>query len=149
MQEQSRAGKNKIPGLVPNHLLTSSPRYVNMRRGWLKRACPHQGFHHDTGRAQVVEALQQVPASGGGNGSTVARLRQAFYFVLEQALSFCTRHHPCRRDGALAGTQRLRSLSPVPVHVHCIKGMTRSEGQEGATGDGSRVRAKNGGGNGD
>ena len=87
----------------------------------------------------------------------VARLRWRFSFVLQQALSFRTRHHLCRQGVALASTRQLRSQGPVSVQAHCTERVTGSEGQEGANGivggigvgggnvDGNRV----GGGNGD
>ena len=39
-------------------------------------------------------------------GTEVARLRRRFSFVLQQALSFRTRHHLCRQGVALASTRR-------------------------------------------
>ena len=41
-------------------------------------------------------------------GAEVARLRQRFSFVLQQALSFRARHHLCRQKVALASTRQLR-----------------------------------------
>ena len=41
-------------------------------------------------------------------GTNVARLRQRLSFILQQALSFCTRHHLCRQGVVLAGTRQLR-----------------------------------------
>ena len=73
----------------------------------------------------------------------VARLRWRFSFDLRYALSFRTRHHLCRQDVAFAGTQHLRSQGPVSVHARCTEAVTKSEGREGANGDGNRV----GGGN--
>ena len=64
-------------------------------------------------------------------GAEVARLRRRFSFVLQQALSFRTRHHLCRQGVALAST----------------RGVTGSEGQEGANWVGGRIGI--GGGNGD
>ena len=42
-------------------------------------------------------------------GTEVARLRRRFSFVLQQALSFRTRHHLCRQGVALASTRRPHS----------------------------------------
>ena len=80
-------------------------------------------------------------------GTEVARLRRRFSFVLQQALSFRTRHHLCRQGVALASTQRPHSQGPASVHAHRTGGVTGSEGQEGANGVGGGIGA--GGGNGD
>ena len=66
-------------------------------------------------------------------------------FVLQQALSFRTRHHFCRQGVALASTRQFRSQGPVSVQAHRTGGVT--EAQEGATGVGGEIRV--GGGNGD
>ena len=80
-------------------------------------------------------------------GTEVARLRRRFSFVLQQALSFRTRHHLCRRGVALASTRQFRSQGPVSVQAHRTQGVTGSEGQEGANGVGGGIGV--GGGNGD
>ena len=84
-------------------------------------------------------------------GTEVARLRRRFYFVLQQALSFRTRHHLCRQGVALASTRRPHSQAPASVQAHRTGGVTGSEGQEGANGVGGGigVRGGNGDGNGD
>ena len=64
-------------------------------------------------------------------GTEVARFRRRFSFVLQQALSFHTRHHLCRQGVALAGTRQLRPQGPVSVHAHRTKCVTGSEGREG------------------
>ena len=74
-------------------------------------------------------------------GTELARLRRRLSFVLQQALSFRTRHHLCRQGGGLANTRQLRSQGPVSAQAHRTEGVTGSEGQEGANGVG--------GGNGD
>ena len=78
-------------------------------------------------------------------GTEVARLRRRFSFVLQQALSFRTRHHLCIQGVALASTRQLRSQGPVSVQAHRTKGVTGSEGQEGANGVGGGIGV--GGGN--
>ena len=78
-------------------------------------------------------------------GTEVARLRRRLSFVLQQALSFRTRHHFCRQGVALASTRQFRSQGPVSVQAHRTGGVT--EAQEGATGVGGEIRV--GGGNGD
>ena len=78
-------------------------------------------------------------------GTEVARLRRRFSFVLQQALSFRTRHHFCRQGVALASTRQFRSQGPVSVQAHRTGGVT--EAQEGAIGVGGEIRV--GGGNGD
>ena len=84
-------------------------------------------------------------------GTEVARLRRRFSFVLQQALSFRTRHHLCRQGVALASTRRPHSQSPASVQAHRTGGITGSEEQEGANGvgDGVGVGGGNGDGNGD
>ena len=69
-------------------------------------------------------------------GTEVARLRRRFSFVLQQALSFRTRHHLCRQGVALASTRRPHSQDPASVQAHGTGGVTGSEGQEGANGSG-------------
>ena len=80
-------------------------------------------------------------------GTEVARLRRRFSFVLQQALSFRTRHHLCRQGVALASTRRPHSQGPASVQGHGTGGITGSEGQEGANGVGGGIEV--GGGNGD
>ena len=65
-------------------------------------------------------------------GTEVARLRRRFSFVLQQALSFRTRHHLCRQGEALASTRLLRSQGPASVQAQYrggnrIRGTGRSE----------------------
>ena len=80
-------------------------------------------------------------------GTEVARLRRRFSFVLQQALSFRTRHHLCRQGVALANTRRPHSQGSASVQAHRTGGVTGSEGQEGANGVGGGIGV--GGGNGD
>ena len=82
-------------------------------------------------------------------GTEVARLRRRFSFVLQQALSFRTRHHLCRQGVALASTRRPHWQGPASVQAHGTGGITGSEGQEGANGGGIEVGGGNGDGNGD
>ena len=79
------------------------------------------------------------------------RLRRRFSFVLQQALSFRTRHYLCRQGVALASTRQPRSQGPASVQAHRAGGVTGPEGQEGANGVGGGigVGGGNGGGNGD
>ena len=78
-------------------------------------------------------------------GTEVAPLRRRFSFVLQQALSFRTRHHLCKQGVALASTRC--SQGPASVQAHRTGGVTGSEGQEGANGVGGGIGV--GGGNGD
>ena len=80
-------------------------------------------------------------------GMEVARLQRRFSFVLQQALSFRTRHHICRQGVALASSRQPRSQGPVSVQAHRTGGVTGFEGQEGANGVGGGIGV--GGGNGD
>ena len=59
-------------------------------------------------------------------GTGVARLRRRFSFVLQQALSFPTRHHLYRQGVTLAGTQRPHSQGPASVQAHRTGGVTGS-----------------------
>ena len=77
----------------------------------------------------------------------VERLWRRFSFAIQQALSFRTRHHLCRRRVTLADSQQLRSHDPMPVQANCTEGRTRSKGQEGANGDGNEVEDREEGGN--
>ena len=80
-------------------------------------------------------------------GTEVARLWRRFSFVLQQALSFRTRHHLCRQGVALASTRQPHAQGPASVQAHRIGGVTRSEGEEGANRVGGGIGV--GGGNGD
>ena len=84
-------------------------------------------------------------------GTEVPRLGRRFSFVLQQALSFRTRHHLCRQGVALASTRQPHSQGLASVQPHRTGGVTRSEGQEGANGvwGGIRVGGGSGDGNGD
>ena len=63
----------------------------------------------------------------------------AILFVLQQALSFHTRHHLCRQGLAFPSTRQLPSQGSVSVHAHRKEGITGSEGREGANGVGGRI----------
>ena len=84
-------------------------------------------------------------------GTEVARLRRRFSFVLQQALSFRTRHHLCRQGVALVSTRQPHVQGPASVQAHRTGGLTGSEGQEGANrvGGGIGVGGGKGDGNGD
>ena len=74
-------------------------------------------------------------------GTEVARIRRRFSFILQQALSFRTRHHLYRQGVALASTRQPRSQDPVSVQAHCAEGVTVSKGQEGANGVGGGIES--------
>ena len=85
-------------------------------------------------------------------GTEVARLRWRFYFVLQQALSFRTRHHLYRQGVALASTRHSHSQGPASVQAHRterggnrVRGAGRSERGRGR----DWSRGGNGDGNGD
>ena len=81
-------------------------------------------------------------------GTEVSRLRRLFSFVLQQALSFRTRHHLfCRQGVALANTRQPHSQGPASVQAHRTGEVTGSEIQEGPNGVGGGIGV--GGGNGD
>ena len=97
------------------------------------------GRERGRGRAcRPVDEHRMGTGTGVGTGAgTVAEMgtgtrmgRWRFSFVLQQALSFRTRHHLCRQGVALAGTPQHRSRGPVSVHAHRTEGITGSEGQE-------------------
>ena len=138
---------HRLSGIVPRYLLAPSSRYVDLWRGWLRRACPHQGARHQTGRAQVGDTLYEFQHLA--ERKEVARIRRRFALVLQQALSFRTRHHLRRQGVALASTRQFISQGPVSVHAHRTEEVTRSEGREGANwvGDGIEFGGGNGDGN--
>ena len=80
-------------------------------------------------------------------GTEVARLRRHFSFVLQQAVSFRTRRHPCRQGEAFVSTRQPRSQGPATEQAHRTEGVTGSEGREGANAVGVGIGV--GGGNGD
>ena len=84
-------------------------------------------------------------------GTEEARFRRRFSFVLQQGLSFRTRHHLCRQGMALASSRRPHSQGPASVQAHRTGRVTGSKGQEGANGveGGIGVGGGNGDGNGD
>ena len=98
-------------------------------------------------RVQHRSETYSIESQHLAEGTEVARLRRRFSFVLQQALSFRTRHHLCRQRVALASTQRPHSQGPASVQAHRTGGVTGSEGQEGANGVGGGIGV--GGGNGD
>ena len=121
-------------------------------------AYPHQGARHQTGRAQVGDTLERVPASGGGDGSNTSSDGDS--------LLFYRRHFHSARVvfsadmvRALTGTRQPRSQGPVSVHAHCIEGgseereeVNRAGGGIGVGGgnrDGNGVGGGNGNGSGD
>ena len=99
------------------------------------RRVEHRSETHSNGSQHLVE------------GTEVARPRRRFFFVLQEALSFRTRHHLCRQGVALASTRQLRSQGPVSVQAYRTEEVTGSEGREGANGVGGGIGV--GGGNGD
>ena len=113
------------------------------------RSSPSDGYSTD--RSETYSNESQHLAEG----TEVARLRRRFSFVLQQALSFRTRHHLCRQGVALASTRRPHSQGPASVQAHGTAsvqahgtgGVTGSEGQERPNGVGGGIGV--GGGNGD
>ena len=64
-------------------------------------------------------------------------------------LHFTSRASTHIHTTALAGTRQLCSQGSGSVHAHCTEGVTRSDGREGANGDGSGNEGGNGGEDGD
>ena len=85
-------------------------------------------------RAQHRSGTHSNESQHLAEGTEEARLRRRFSFVLQQALSFRTRHHLCRQGAVLASTRQPRSQGPASVQAHRTGGVTGSEGQEGASG---------------
>ena len=98
-------------------------------------------------RAQHRSETHSNESQHLAEGTKVARLRRRFSFVLQQALSFRTRHHLYRQGVALASTRQPRSQGPASVQAHRTGGVTGPEGKEGANGVGGGIGV--GGGNGD
>ena len=67
-------------------------RSVRIKELAIKRVERNPGVH--------VEEARHL-----AEGTEIARLRRHFSFVLQQALSFRTRHHLCRQGVALVGNQ--------------------------------------------
>ena len=89
---------------------------------------------HEAGEAHVGGTLREswhLP-----QGTEVAPLRRRLSLVLQQALSFRTRHHLCRQRVTHAGSQQLRLQGLMPVQPLCTEGRIRSKRREGANGDG-------------
>ena len=86
------------------------------------RRVEHRSKTHSNGSQHLAE------------GTEGARFRRRFSFVLQQALSFHTRHHLCRQGVALASIPQLRSQGPVSVQAHRSEGVTGPERQEEANG---------------
>ena len=74
-------------------------------------------------------------------GTGVAHHRQRFSFVLQQALSFRTRHHLCRQGVVVASTRQLRSQGPVSVQAHRTEGVTGSVDGKERTGPGAGLES--------
>ena len=107
-------------------------------------------YTHTHTHTRRVQHRSETYSNGSphlAEGTEVARLRRRFSFVLQQALSFRTRHHLCRQGVALASTRRPHSQGPASVKAHRTGGVTGSEGQEGANGVGGGIGV--GGENGD
>ena len=81
-------------------------------------------------------------------GTEVARLRRRFSFVLQQALSFRTRHHLCRQGVTLANTRQPLSQGPASVQAYRTGGVrVRGAGRSERGGGGIGVGGENGDGN--
>ena len=71
-------------------------------------------------------------------GTEVARLRRRFSFVLQEALSFRTRHHLCRQGVALASARQPRCARPGV----CTSASYRGGNQVRETGRSERGRGR-------
>ena len=113
--------------LINTHTHTHTPcgevgSYVRALKELAIRRVEHRSETHSNESQHLAE------------GTEVARLRRRFSFVLQQALSFRTRHHLCRQGVTLASIRQPRSQGPVSVQAHRTEGVTGSEGREGANG---------------
>ena len=142
---QSSGRKTRIGARSP----LSTPCFLSLCRHvvTLAQTCmpssgnsPSDGY--STGRRHNSNESQHL-----AEGTEVARLRRRFSFVLQQALSFRTRHHLCRQGVALASTRRPHSQGPASVQAHRTGEVTGPKGQKGANGVGGGIGV--GGGNGD
>ena len=127
---RSRAKEKQVLGLVPRRLLPPSSCYVDMWLGWFRRASLHRGAR----AIRRVEHRSETQPNDLAEGTEVARPQRRFSFVVQQALSFRTRHHLCRQGVALASTRQLRSQSLVSLHAHRTEGVAESEGRKKANG---------------
>ena len=100
---------------------------------------------HAIRRVQQGSEIHSNESQHLAEGAEVARLRRRFSFVLQQALSFRTRHHLCRQGVALASTRP--PARPGVCTSASYRGVSGSEGKEGANGVGGGIGV--GGGNGD
>ena len=121
--------------LVPRYLLPPSSRCVDVWRGWVRRESLHQGVRHQTGRAQVGDALQRVPASGRGYGSSTSPAADLFCFT---ASTFIPHASPSlQTEGGVCEHPTAPFARPGScTHAHRAEGVTGSEGREGANGGG-------------
>ena len=130
--------------LINTHTHTHTPEHFLIKELAIRRV-EHRLETHSNKSQHLAE------------GAEVAHARRRSSFVLQQELSFRTRHHLCRQGVAFASTRQLRSQDPVLLHVHRTEGVTESEGQEAANGVGSGIEvgggnkdgSRGGGGNGD
>ena len=137
-RRRSRAeGKTSIGARSPLPTPSLPLRYVDM---WVTLAQTVHALIKELAirRVQHRSETYSNDSQHLAEGTEVARLRRRFSFVLQQALSFRTRHHLCRQGVALASTRRPHSQGPASVQAHGTGGITGSEGQEGANGVGGR-----------
>ena len=92
------------------------------------------------GRVQHRSETHSNESQHLAEGTEVARLRRRFSFVLQQVLPFRMRHHLRRQGVVLASTRQPRLQDPASVQAHRTRGITGSEGQEGANGPGGGIR---------
>ena len=107
-----RERKNKIAlGLVPRYLIPHFPCYVDVWRGrdhLMRELVGYQTSRIQFGKhSDVSRHLVEEPGK--------SHLRRRVSFVLQEALSFRTRHHLWRHELILAGSQQLRPQDRAPV----------------------------------
>ena len=118
-----------------------------MGQGCSRRASPHSGARHQTGRAQVGDTFRRVPASGGGDGGSTSSASILFGFTAD---TFILRASPSLQTGGGACGHPAAPLARPGAFSSALyrEGRrTRSEGREGANGDGNEIGG--GDGNGD
>ena len=142
--------EKQVSGLVPRYLLPSFSLAMSTCgdvgsdvHALIKELAIRRVQHRSETYSNEFQRLAE--------GTEVACLRRRLSFVLQQALSFRTRHFLCRQGVALASTQQPHSQGTASVQAHRTGGVIGSEGQEGANGVGGEIGVGgwNGDGNGD
>ena len=134
--------------LINTHTHTHTHTHTRARI-LLRRTCPHQGARHQTGTAQVGDIFQRVPTSGGRDGSSTSSVAIIFCFTAGTLIPHAS---PSLQTGGGACEHPTAPFARPGVYTSAsYRGITGSEGQEGANvvGGGIGVGDGNRNGNGD